>query len=611
MTFKSIVLKNFKYNLRHHLALILCCIFNTSIIYLYGLLLFNNNSGSETIQVIIISFFIVLIVFSFLFIVYVYISYLKSRCKEFALYLALGMSKKNLYKLMNIENIFFVLISTLIGLIAGTIISYLLNIVTNSIPSLNALSFNPNLTGLLFTLIILLFIYGVSFTYSHIYLKKHKIIELFKDSKKENVNKKSNSIYFFTGILMMISPYFFISFTKDDLGQILALPVILTFLAGLYIVISQFGDFIIKFMKAKSQRYYKKLLYLMNLSYKYKEYKKVLYLIAISNGAAIFLIALLIGAYGSEMRKTDIRYPYDLVLFESVENEVLENDLKPILSKFTEQITDKRQFKYISTEKYNNTVISDETVKNILNYNLDVKSGHTIVYGTLSKIPEKNSLKEISITDNKKYQYIVQDSIYGVLCNEMPISYIIDDKDYMNLKGNEHNVHIMKFNSPSEALSAYSEFKEHIKNNSLNVQLSSKYEYVESQKQLYGSIIFLLGLIALMFFICSGAIVYFKVFINLDKDKDRFFKLNLIGIKKRQIKEALTKELSIIFSIPLILGGMGAYLWVVTLFFKDYFFHVIALYSGIIVCVYILIQLTFHKITQKNYVRRILELCKY
>ena len=129
MTFKDIAIKNFKANFKKYFAYFLCSSFSIMIFFIYTTLIFNNslleNLADSSMKIYMIMMTFIVALFAVFFLSYAHSSFIKSRNKEFGLYLTLGMTNKDISRLIKIENTIIIFISLITGLIAGTVFSKL------------------------------------------------------------------------------------------------------------------------------------------------------------------------------------------------------------------------------------------------------------------------------------------------------------------------------------------------------------------------------------------------------------------------------------------------------------------------------------------------------
>ncbi|TES55649.1 ABC transporter permease [Halalkalibacterium halodurans] len=60
--------------------------------------------------------------------------------------------------------------------------------------------------------------------------------------------------------------------------------------------------------------------------------------------------------------------------------------------------------------------------------------------------------------------------------------------------------------------------------------------------------------IALLFFLANGSLIYFKLFTELEDDRQMFLILRKVGMSDQEIRRVLTIQLAILFFLPVLVG---------------------------------------------------------
>jgi len=137
MTFSSIVRKNLVYNFNKYISFYFVNSLIVAMLFMYGSLIFNstivNSIGKSSLYDTVIVSLGGTILFSIIFITYTNVSFLKNRGKEFGVYLTLGMTAKDLIKLIFMENISIMIAALLTGILGGTLFGRLFYMGLNKI----------------------------------------------------------------------------------------------------------------------------------------------------------------------------------------------------------------------------------------------------------------------------------------------------------------------------------------------------------------------------------------------------------------------------------------------------------------------------------------------
>jgi|GEM_PF-3949803 len=123
MTFKKIIIKNMRENSRKYFFCFFVHAFVICILFLVGSILFNSRLNADaamrTIQPTIAFSAIAMAAVSLIFLCFVWVKFISSRRAEWGFYLTLGMSIKDLQKIIAIEGRIISVLATATGMIVG------------------------------------------------------------------------------------------------------------------------------------------------------------------------------------------------------------------------------------------------------------------------------------------------------------------------------------------------------------------------------------------------------------------------------------------------------------------------------------------------------------
>ncbi|MGH4121199.1 ABC transporter permease [Clostridium sp.] len=646
MTFKDVAVKNFKFNFRRYFAYFLCSSFSIMVLFMYSTLLFNNELTKKLIDTPIYDMMkvalIVIATFSFFFISYAHSSFMKSRNREFGLFLTLGMTKKDINKIIKVENRIIILLSLIFGLIVGTVFSKLFFMVVTRILQLKDINYIINYNSYALSIGVFLLIYIIVLLLTKIYTNKLEIIELLKNSRKSEINKLNHPIIGLLGMASLVASFILMYLTITGVifkNQFSTITVfIIMCLVGLYLCISQFGSMIIHFSRRRKSGYYKNIISITEINHKFNQYKKVLYVVSILSGAAIFFIGLTFSSYISTNEFIENRYPYDIMYMEtSTENKLAEEELNVILNNDKTSLEESKAIDFIQMELYkmNNiqeyelfsrktTIYSENEVNKLLLEKIDVEKGHAITSKHSKEVnpwyKEKEVIKLEDAKNNKTYKFDFQQEIYGSLGNynfnsryDTVFGIILDDEDYNKLlKDNEIcEFHLFNFKQWKSTESIFSSLTSKLKKSNgiseEDLKPVSKLLMYDRALEQYGFYLFVMCFIGSLFFISSGVVLYFKIYTDLDDTKIRYKKLFKIGITEYEMKKVISKELKPIFFLPVILGSMLGIGYIAVLFVNFALYKRLLVDSMIVALLYLLLQTIFYFISRKKYFSEVLD----
>lgn len=179
MTFWQFAFKNVTRNSRAYFAYFLSSSFSIAVFFSFAVYLFHpklqNFSMISEISGLMIFSEVVIVLFSFFFLLYSIGSFLKVRKKQFGILSVLGISKKQLHRLVFTENMLIGILSIFFGMQFGFVFSQFFLLVTAKITHVPGIYlYIPTNAFILTTIVFLgLFIAVSAFTPMLIRTKKH------------------------------------------------------------------------------------------------------------------------------------------------------------------------------------------------------------------------------------------------------------------------------------------------------------------------------------------------------------------------------------------------------------------------------------------------------
>lgn len=184
------------------------------------------------------------------------------------------------------------------------------------------------------------------------------------------------------------------------------------------------------------------------------------------------------------------------------------------------------------------------------------------------------TLKEIIIEKNINLLTGIQD--FTILTNEQL------DRLIRRLEVFESNIHlinVVNWKSSSDIVNKLSkEFRNYNKAtppiNDIRVeyaseeilfQIRSKAEDYNSNKSSNGILFYVTTILSVIFFFGSFILLYLNLFSDIEKEKEKFRKLNNIGITAKEIKQIISKEITTLFFLPTIIGTTIALLYIIAM----------------------------------------------
>lgn len=364
MNFTNIVLKNLKYNFTKFTSYIFVNIFVIAVLFTYGSIVFNKNITEDPILSATMDFvnmgIIAILLFSIVFISYTGVYFIKTRGKELGVYLTLGMTKKDLSKMILLESTTIMLISVVAGMLTGLLFSGLFYLIlSNVLDSENLFYLNGSSFLLSIGVFFIVFVWNIVF--SAFFIKRTEITRITKSDKTKGMKSPKKVTGFFGIFLFVLSTtMLYLSLTDHDIMNplsdkmtiVIFTNVSLQFIS-LYFLIASGLDFIVALLSKHKEFYNKNILILSNLKYSFVTYKSTLYMITLLMGMSILFMGIQWSFKVANIKIMENVLPYDFMIesrgeINSITKEVIYELGKQQEGEITEFIT----YPYLTVEIY-------------------------------------------------------------------------------------------------------------------------------------------------------------------------------------------------------------------------------------------------------------------
>ncbi len=420
------------------------------------------------------------------------------------------------------------------------------------------------------------------------------------------------------------------------------IPILIVVIIGTKLLFSQFSVFFTNKLQNNKGVYYKgiNLITLSQIIYKLKDNAKVLFITSILSGITLASAISVYSLQKVTLSSLEENCPQDIGIIEQGINShkvIANGKVEDILKKYKfdikyknkiELIKGKNNDKVIESKKSTYGIKINKTDFNIMSENsfnelakqynkksLDLKNGEVVIYtydltsgiaNEKIEIPFKNQ-KTLNLNiDGKVNSFNILDNLKGGVINadsQNTNTIIVSDSDFKKLWNNvsDHNKLIYYGYNIKHNLKATNAVTE-IKNAVTKGQEAFFTERVISAAglmQFLSVLLFIGTFIAMIFFIATGSILYFKMFNEIQKDKQDFIGLKKIGVTQEEIKRIVSIQSFTMFFLPLTVATLHAAFAVksVGLLYTKYFIFI----AGI----YLVLQIIYYLFAKWMYVKQI------
>lgn len=648
MTFSAIVWKMAKVNHKKYLLYFLCNSFTVMFFYMFSSVFFNERvvemKEIDSLKYVLAIPGVALIVFTIFFIQYAYEIFIKSRRSEFGLFMSIGLSNRDIGKLLLIESLVISATSVIIGILGGVVFSRLFFLLLMSLVGLNQVPYQ--MTADMFGYPILLFwvIYWLAVLKSYYAIVKQNHLQNLKSDQMAETIKTKNPLYGLIGLMILVMSIvgLYVTYGENSGIQDLLYVWAFTTFFGLYLCISSFTSFFIAFARKYPTFYYGEILLLANIEYKLKRLSAIITLVTVMVMMTIFYSSIQL--YIADYNKQQIIEwnPFDIAFIETdTKNKLSSDELDALLSEH-----DVTEYLMIPTYEYYeqdyagwhnahklmsvhdfNTITSrhDKLEANEFIYLINEDENNAGEGSYPEELPLRTVNGEIIFVQKE----LVRDRVLNYVGNSGDFI-VVNDQQFESLqkqmKGFKVSMHFFdvqdwtesadllkdlenKFATSNVLSPPLSDIRVENRSEEDYLEIVSKIEGYQVNKTENGILFFVTTFLSIIFFFSSFILLYLNLFSDIEKEKIKYKKLYRIGISMKEVKRIISLEISFLFFMPTFVGTITAFLYVISMA-RDVGGVLenpqIVWYFMIIACMYHIIQFGFYLYARNNMLRKLI-----
>lgn len=572
---KSNIKKNFPLYRIYFLATIgLLSIFIAFLNFISDKIIAEKIEDSGQALVIANGSLLFLIVFLVVFLIYFNNFFVRKRSQDLGVLAILGFSKRELTKLLTLENLVILVLSYLVSLLLGPTLYFLaVLVITHLLDFTMEVQWFITVKEIIESLGILVVVFLINFITNGVIIAKQSLIEFVNFSKKAEKKIRIRKVRAIIAITALLLSYVlclttvFPSTRKMllSVGMVpISLLIIILVILGSIFTIRYGLTFVISFLKEKKKRLYRPLSNII--------YPKFNYRIATKNK----LLTVLGGLLTLTVSVTGIMvmlYAYSLNGIErltpsaieyNVESENGQVNVTNILENGQVSLVDINLLR-LNTNPEVTITESGQTIPyfDIINYSdykelMKAQGRKNSIEGSeslpllINYFPTEISLGKTFNLENAYDVTVKQVSTNNVFSFSTSVTtLVVSDKLYAELSSRfpEKKMTIRTFNGDSIRSSEtfYNQF-------STVPDVISSYSREHTVKTANIATYIFITFLSILFIICTGSILYFTSLIEIMENKEEYSYLSKLGYSKKMINRIVRYEIGILFLIPVLIG---------------------------------------------------------
>ncbi|WP_436866535.1 FtsX-like permease family protein [Bacillus fungorum] len=637
MTFRQFAFNNIFRNKRTYAAHFLSSAFSIMIFFTYALLLFHPDlqgelkSTSATISALSTMGFTIsqglIFIFSFFFILYSVSSFLKTRKKEFGILMMQGMSMRQLKKLLLIENMLIGLGSICIGIFIGLIFSKLVLLISASVLMINnGLPFYIPVQAVILTVITFLFLFLIVSLFTFKMVKVTELVELIQAEEKPKPEPKSSILLSLLSLIFIGSGYFSVfHFISSHSFFTLGMGVLLVII-GTYFLYTQCSVYILYLAKRRETFFLKRtnILTFSELIYRMKDNATMFFVVSIITAVAFTAIGTTAALGNKELvRMTN---PYTFLYTGSEKDQTVDKHLS-IIKKHLSDANIPYQMAsssiiYTESNVYIIKLSEYNELARALGYQqetIEKEDEILLIPGMVSQKQEfKNGdyKKKIEVIQGEwKKTFHVKKSVENLVLPHDTIGIFIAVQDHVYdgipFNSNQDDI-VVQHRTYGFVVDDWIKTKE-ISNQLNDIFAEDAREgnfYFQAltlnlleAKQTNGLLLMASVLVGIVFFTFAASFIYFRLYTDLDRDQQQYKMISKMGLSKRELKKVVTRQLVLMFFLPIIVAVIHT---VVAYMALQQLVDFSILNSSIVILIsFICIQVLYFYITRWRYLQKL------
>ncbi len=651
MSFRQLALSNIRGSAQRYAAFFLSSVFSVLLFYMYAQFIFHPDVtngyiyGGENARVAMIVCEFLIIIFSFFFVLYSSGSFLRARHKEFGLLSLLGTSRRQLRRLIWLENTILSVAAISVGIGLGLLFSKLFlmgisRVLMTEVPIRFVVV--PEAVALTAAGFFLLF--QVITLFSAFSVGRQKVIDLLGAARKPKALPRASPVLTILSILLIGGGYF-IAVTIPPVAVVVAFfPVVGMVVAGTYLLFGQLSVFVLRRLQRRPRFYLSgtRTLVISRLVFRMKDNARLLASVAtlsavvlsaagtlyiVSSGFTRAIVELQPQAY-SITQPVDTTAPIPAP--EQIEEILAGHGVTPSVRIDVQGVTVELLDGEGDTTREISVVALSES-----DYRAIVARTGTPVVGSQWRDPAREGEHELPSLANGESllisPYSVQVTTDGpdpsaitVATPELANSQVIASFDQVLVNPTpwsapwlilpDEQMDALAAARPGDRVRLYAvDWPGSNRTTQLNRELTAlvdpeAFTYVGDRggalleiRQVLGLSMFVGIFVSVLFFIAAGSMIYFKLFTELAEDRQLFRSLRRLGITQAETRAVVSGQMWLIFFLPFLVGAIHSLFALNTL--GNMMGQSVLEYSLLVVGLFGLVQAAFYLLTRVTYMR--------
>lgn len=621
MNIRELAFRNVTRNRRTYSAYFLSSAFAIMAFFVYSFFAFHPSlSAGQLGQYVFVSMSFaqfIIYLFTFFFILYSMGMFLKTRKRELGILMMLGMTNFQLRRLIFFENVMIGIAAIITGIICGMLFSGVLIWIAPLLLKLDiSLPYYVPTTAIGITCAMFFILFIIISFFSAGMIQKNQIMKLFRGSAKAKPEPKASIIFSILAVLLLGVGYIGALTSHGAMVFIMLIPVTTVVIIGTYLLYKQLSVFIIRACK-KSKRFYwtrTNIITLSDLAYRMRDNARMFFIVTIISTVAFSAIGTLVGF--ASMTKGIMEQPITFHYHSQQGNGNESQHLQFIGQTLKKHHISAEEIEIVS-KKTEDKALRDATFVRESDYKKYAKlTGEPVELWNENEVlflsieipgPPRKERTTIELSHDKKTLQVKKvntSSLGKVLTGNI---YIVSESQYDLLQDGFKEVkdYMYKTKETKNEIEVGKELTNQIKSYQEHSRFSAAAYDQNQALQFAGPILFVGFFIGIVFFVCAGSFLYFRLFSDLEDDYRLFDSIRKVGLTSGELAKVVTIRLALLFFVPI---GVATFHGAVALTALGQMFEYSLLKeNAIVLSIFVGVQIVYFIVIRSRYLKQLKE----
>ncbi|BCC08372.1 ABC transporter permease [Bacillus cereus] len=604
MTFWQFAFKNVSRNSKAYFAYFVSSAFSIMVFFSFTVYAYHprlqhvqNFQERDPLMNLASTAQLVIVMFSFFFLLYSIGTFLNVRKQQFGILTILGISQRQLKRLLFTENMIIGILSIFIGIQGGLVFSNFFLLVTSKLTSAKGLYLYWPTEAIIVTTVTFIILFLIVSTFTPMFIRTRKTVHLIKGNKKVTAEKRPSILISLFALICLGLCYYIAGYpqgyvTEENVQNGSVFFIILSILplvvVGTYLFFSQTFLLFIYILKKRRKFYLKQInmLWISDLVARTRSNINVLFIVSMLSALAFTIIIGLFAANNNTKASILERYPIPFTYTSEGENALEQKHIHTIETELTNNNFDYKKYKF--TVLKDTALQEDIVLMKMSDYNAiakQLKRPEITLDSTQAYIISRHSPELLNLVSNpfakqntitlgsNKTEFHIKGFINkGIEPSfALPHSIVIQDYIFDNMIPHIETTIVYNYfvEDWENAIVPTKNILRTINNDMGNFFEKHKEENVQPPFYIHTATdelihnkenavaqFFIWAFLGFIFFIGAASVLYFRMYNDLTTERQKYITITKLGLTESEMFRSATIQLGILFFVPYIVAGV-------------------------------------------------------